>query len=298
MNEELSTGQIFHIIDEAKKYNMKEVLLTGGEPFLRNDIFEICRYSHDKGLITIITTNGALIDNNMADAIAKSKANHIHFSLDGLEETHNFFRGSGVFEKAINAINILNEKRKNNGSFSIGIALTVMDKNVGELYEIFKLADDLNVDAINFQPLINNNANFMDKSLPPFWVKGENIPILEEEIKKIREYKPKHITIDEEPRLELLVKYYDGTLTRKDWICFGGFKTAFICFSKNEPLVYSCHGVCGNLDNMPLKKVWKSKEAYKLRFHSRNCKNLCMQSCYSYEKAQSLTNLLRDYIRK
>ncbi|NQU19302.1 radical SAM protein [bacterium] len=293
--EELSTKQIFHIIDEAYVYGIKEVLLTGGEPFIRNDIFKICEYAHQKGLRSIITTNGVLIDESLAGQIAKSKVNHLHFSLDGLEKTNDFFRGQGVFEKAIGAINILNKKRKNNHSFSLGIAYTVMDNNVSEISEIIKLADDLGVDVINFQPLVCDNANFLNKNLPDYWVKKENVPVLSREIVKVKGYKPKHITIYEEPRLELLVKYYQGKLTRKDWVCFGGFKTVFICYEKNKPLVYSCHGICGNLDEISLKKAWESKEAYNLRIHSKNCKDLCMQSCYSHETAQSLFNLLNFY---
>jgi len=297
-DEELSTQQIFHIIDEARKYEIKEILLTGGEPFLRDDIFEICKYSYDRGLRSIITTNGVLIEHDLAEAIAESKISHIHFSLDGTEETNDFFRGRGVFKKIVAAINILDSKRKNGRFFSIGIACTVMDKNAGELYDIVKLADDLKADGINFQPLVNDNANFLDRRLPELWVKDENIHILKEEIDKIREHRFKHITIYEEPNLELLIKYYRRELTKKDWICFGGFKTVFICFSKNQPLVYSCHGICGNLDSISLKKAWTSKEAYKVRIHSKNCKNLCMQSCYSYETAQSLSNLIKPYLKK
>lgn len=296
--EELSTQQVFHIINEAKNYGISQVVLTGGEPFLREDIFRICEYSYDKGLRSVITTNGTLINNDMVAAIAKSRVNHIHFSLDGLEETNDSFRGSGVFKKVIDTINILNEKRRNNGSFSIGIACTVMDRNVREIYEIVKLADGLSVDVINFQPLISNNANFLDKTLPEFWVKNENISALKEEIIKIREYKPRYTTIYEEPHLELLVKYYERELTQKDWVCFGGFKTVFICFSKNEPLVYSCHGICGNLDKISLKEAWTSREAHGLRLHSKNCKDLCMQSCCSRESVQSLNNLVKLYSRK
>lgn len=296
--EELSTKQIFHIIDEAADYGIREVLLTGGEPFLREDIFNICKYSYSRGLRSIITTNGILIDDNVAGAILDSRVNHVHFSLDGLEETNDFFRAKGVFKKTIEAIMILNDKRKENHPFSIGIAFTVMDNNVRELSKIVELADNLNIDVINFQPLVNDNANFLNKSLSSFWVKKENIPILKEEITRIRKYKPKHVSIYEEPGLELLIKYYQGKLTRKDWVCFGGFKTVFICYSKNEPLVYSCHGICGNLERVSLRRAWASKEAYKLRLHSKNCKDLCMQSCYSQESTQSLSNLVRFYIRK
>lgn len=296
--EELSIKQLFHAIDEAADYGIREVLFTGGEPFLREDIFKICEYSYNKGLRSIITTNGAVIDTNIAEAIVKSKINHIHFSLDGLEETNDFFRGKGVFNRVLEAIDILNEKRRNNRSFSIGIACTVMDNNVKELGGIVKLADELNVDVINFQPLVTDNANFLNKSLPLFWVKKENIPILKQELIKIRDYKSKHVTIYEEPRLEFLVKYYERRLSRRDWLCFGGYKTVFICYSKREPLVYSCHGICGNLDKISLKKAWQSKEAYKLRIHSKNCKNLCMQSCYSLEAAQGFGNLVKICLQK
>lgn len=295
--EELSTEQIFHIIDQARDYGIRELLLTGGEPFLRSDIFKICEYADSRGLRSVITTNG-LIDGALAEQIAKSKISHIHISLDGLKETNDFFRGRGVFNKIIEGIKFLEEKRKSNSFFSLGIACTIMDKNVKELYELVKLAEDLNVDVINFQPLVNDNANFLNKDLSPFWVKEENIPVLRKEIARIRGYWPRRITIYEEPRLELLIKYYRGQLTRKDWICFGGFKTAFICYSKNEPLVYSCHGICGNLDKISLKKAWKSKEAYQLRLHSKRCKDLCMQSCYSKEHAQCLKNLFRSSLKK
>lgn len=296
--EELSTAKLLRIIDEAVDYGVKELLLTGGEPFLRKDIFEICDYSSKKGLRNIVTTNGVLIDDALAESIVNSKLNHIHFSLDGLEATNDFFRGVGSFKKTMQGIRLLNAKRSVGRFLSIGIALTVMDRNVKELSEIIKLADDLNVDVINLQPLIKDNANFMDKDLPGFWLKDDSIVVLKEEISKIRGLRFRHLTIYEEPHLELLVKYYQSKLTKREWVCFGGFKTVFICYSKKEPLVYTCHGICGNLDETSLRKAWVSKEAHKLRLHSQSCQNLCMQSCYSKESAQSLINLAKCGIRR
>lgn len=291
--DELTIDQIFHVIDEAKNNKIKQILFTGGEPFLRQDIFKICEYSFERGLISIITTNGVLIDCKIAEAIVNAKINHIHFSLDGLEEANDFFRGSGVFKRVIKAIQLLNEKRNKSNFFSIGIACTVMNKNVKDLFEIVQLADTLHVDSINFQPLIKDNTNFINQGQTDLWLKDNDIHILEEEILKINDFKPKYATIYKEPGLELLVKYYRGKLTKRDWVCFGGFKTAFICYEKGEPLVYSCHGICGNLDKGSFKKSWVSEEAYKLRINSRACRNLCLQTCYSKESAQSLANLLK-----
>lgn len=292
-DQELSTAQILHIIDEAHGYGIKEILLTGGEPFLREDLFEIARYCHGKGLRSIVTTNGTLINELMVESIINSEISHLHFSIDGLGPTNDYFRGPGAFDKIIKAVKLLSEKRKKDHFFSLGFACTVMDNNVDQLSDLVKLADNLDIDVINFQPLVKDNSNFLDKTLPLFWVKQENIPVLSEEIRKIRDYKGKHITIYEEPHLELLIKYYKGQLSRKDWTCFGGFKTVFICFSNKQPLVYSCHGVCGNLDEVKLKAAWLSPDAYKLRVHSRKCKDLCLQSCYSEESSGSLNNVLK-----
>ena len=294
-DQELSTAQILHAIDEAQGYGIKEILLTGGEPFLREDLFQITKYCFNKGLRSIVTTNGTLINDQLAEPIINSKISHLHFSIDGLEETNDYFRGPGAFGKIVKAVNLLNRMREKESFFSIGFACTVMDTNVNQLLGLVKLADDLNVDVINFQPLVKDNSNFLDKTLPLFWVKKENIPILTDEIKKIRDYKLRHVTVYEEPRLELLIKYYKGQLTRKDWSCFGGFKTVFICFSKNQPLAYSCHGICGNLDEITLKAAWLSQDAHKLRVHSKKCKDLCLQSCYSHESSGSLINVFKAF---
>ncbi len=292
-DQELSTVQVLHAIDEAKSYGIQEVLLTGGEPFLREDLFEITRYCQSKGLRSIITTNGTLINEALADSIAGSGISHLHFSIDGLEEVNDYFRGPGAFNKIIKAVNLLSEKRKKGRFFSLGFACTVMDNNAGQLSGLVRLADDLDIDVINFQPLVKDNSNFLDKTLPLFWVKKENIPVLSDEIMKIRSYRSKHIGVYEEPRLELLIAYYKGQLSRKEWTCFGGFKTVFICFSEKQPLIYSCHGICGNLDKVKLKSAWLSQEAYRLRVHSSRCKNLCLQSCYSRESCGSLSNLFK-----
>jgi len=297
-DQELSTTQILHIVREARKYGAEEILLTGGEPFLREDLFEIANFCHSKGLRSIITTNGTLIDGRIAELIINSRMDHIHFSVDGMGRTNDHFRGQGTFDKIVESVKLLDALRQKGNSFSLGFACTVMDGNIKELYELVKLADNLNVDSINFQPLVNDNSNFIHKQLSPFWVKRENIELLKSELSKIKKYSPKHITIYEEPRLELLVDYYNGTLKKGDWKCFGGFKTVFICFEKNRPLVYSCHGICGNLDEVSLKDAWHSKEAYKLRIHSSECKDLCLQSCYSLEESSSLINSVKEILRK
>ena len=184
-HEEMPMRQIFHVLDEAAGFGIKKIVFTGGEPFLRNDIFEICDYSSSKGLHNTITTNGVLIDDGLVGKISNSKINHIHFSIDGKEKTHDFFRGEGAFKKTTAAIALLHNKRKSGNFFSMGIACTVMDMNAHELFDLLKLAEALGADLINYQPLIGNNADFSNKNISSFWLKEAQLPILKEEIARI-----------------------------------------------------------------------------------------------------------------
>lgn len=81
--EELSAEQVKSIIDQAAFYGIKQLVLTGGEPFLWPDLFEISRYSAMKGLITVVTTNGTLLDEAGLTSLCTAKINHLHFPSMG-----------------------------------------------------------------------------------------------------------------------------------------------------------------------------------------------------------------------
>ena len=290
-DEELTSAQVKGLVDEAAASGIKELVLTGGEPMLRDDIFDICRYAASRGLKSIVTTNGTLLGYDLCEKLAASGVAHVHISVDGLEITHDSLRGLGTFGKIVKGIGFLNEFRLNRRFFSLGLACTVMDANVGELSKIAELADDLKIDSISFQPLVSDNANFTELSECFGWVQKNRLGVLKDEIEKIKTARYRTVRLYEEPDLRLLIKYYAGTLTQKDWACFGGFKTMFICFSNKIPYVYSCHGLCGDLSRSSLKEAWRSKEARELRRHSKTCTRLCLQACYSKEAAGSLKHL-------
>lgn len=294
--EELTSAQVRRLVDEAAALGVRELVLTGGEPMLRGDIFDICHYANFRGLKCIVTTNGTLFSYDFCEKLAESGVAHIHISVDGLEITQDSLRGLGTFEKIVKGIGFLNEFRFSKRFFSLGFACTVMNVNVGELSKIAQLADDLKIDSISFQPLVSDNANFTESSECSGWVEKNRLGVLKDEVEKIKTARYRCVRLYEEPNLELLIKYYDGTLTQKDWVCFGGFKTIFVCFSKNTPYAYSCHGLCGDLSRYSLKQAWMSEEALKLRRHSKKCRRLCLQTCYSKEAAGSLRRLVKHLV--
>jgi len=290
---ELSKEVILGIIAQASALGIKEAVLTGGEPFLRKDVFDILNYCRLKSMRWVITTNGTLINQDLAQKLVRLGPGHLHFSLDGLEKTNDFLRGKGSFRRTVEAIKIINALRNKKGSaLSVGIACTVMDQNLDDLFGLLEYADAINVDVVNFQPVLKNNANTPDRQESDFWVDTNKLAMLDNTIKEIKNYRGRHVNVYQEPDLQLFSKYYRRNLYKSDWKCFGGYKTIFICVGDDgSPLVYTCHGICGNLNELPLKRAWVSQSAQRLRKESKKCKELCLQSCYSREESSNLLNV-------
>lgn len=298
--KELSKEAILDIINQASAMGIKEAVLTGGEPFLRKDTLDLLNHCRLKSIRWVVTTNGTVISPDLAEKLVSLGNGHLHFSLEGLEKTNDLFRGEGSFKKTTDAIKQINELRNKNGStLSLGIACTVMSQNLDDLFGLLEYADTIGVDVINFQPLLKNNANTPDRSESDFWISSNKLLDLDNTIHKIKNYHGRHVNVYQEPDLRLFSKYYRRKLRKSDWRCFGGYKTIFISKGDaGEPLVYTCHGICGNLNEVSLRKAWTSREARKLRMHSANCADLCIQSCYSREASGNLRNALGLQNRK
>ena len=107
VTDELSTVECFRVIDQMAEVNPNAVLiLTGGEPLLRKDIFEISRYASDKGFMTVLGTNGIPITDGVAKKIKESGIKGVGVSLDSLNpERHDSFRGiNGAWDNTIKGI--------------------------------------------------------------------------------------------------------------------------------------------------------------------------------------------------
>ncbi|MCX7965000.1 MAG: radical SAM protein [Syntrophorhabdaceae bacterium] len=142
--DELSTDECKKIIDEIALFSDPTIILTGGEPLLREDIFEIAQYGSKKGLRLVMATNGTLLDKERASKCKESGIKRISISIDGKDKTtHDAFRGErGAFEAAINATNVLN---KTGLPFQINTTITY--ENINDLEDIYRLVKDLGASA-------------------------------------------------------------------------------------------------------------------------------------------------------
>ncbi|MBF0542271.1 MAG: radical SAM protein [Nitrospirae bacterium] len=141
---DFSLNEAKRIIDDIASYAAPVMVLSGGEPLLRSDVFEIAKYGTDKGFRMCMATNGALVTDETCVKIKESGIKIVSLSLDGASSAiHDNFRSQdGAFDGCINAAN----KFKTHGiEFIINSSFT--KRNQGEIPKIYKLAKELGATA-------------------------------------------------------------------------------------------------------------------------------------------------------
>ena len=114
---EVSIGEWKNLIDTLSKITVPERIrlhFGGGEPFLKDGIFDLIQFGAQKNFKTMVTSNGFLVDSEIAGKISDSGLKHITFSLDGLQEkVHDYLRGKkGSQAKVLKAIEHIGNLQK------------------------------------------------------------------------------------------------------------------------------------------------------------------------------------------
>lgn len=148
---ELTTEESFGLIDQIAEVARPVLILSGGEPLYRQDIFDIGAYGRSKGFRMALATNGTAIDRPTAARIRDTGFSRVAISLDGAAApTHDAFRGiPGSHEKAIDGLRFLRE-----AGVSIQINSTIAKHNVAELPAMLDLALSLGADALHIFMLV------------------------------------------------------------------------------------------------------------------------------------------------
>ncbi len=141
--DELSTDAAKMLIHQITEVSRPLLILSGGEPLLREDIYEIIRYGVDRGLRMGMGSNGMLIDNEVTRRLEDAGMGTVAISLDSsVPERHDEFRGvKGCWEHAVNAIKSLKKSR-----IQVQVNSTVTPQNYDEVDDIMSLAESLGVE--------------------------------------------------------------------------------------------------------------------------------------------------------
>lgn len=139
---ELGTDEVFAVMDDLKRFRVPVLILSGGEPLLRPDIFDISRRAKAMGFYVGLSSNGTLIDAGTIDAIAAVGYDYVGISIDGLEETHDRFRRKeGAFREALRGVRLCRER-----GLKVGLRFTLTRDNAQDLPALLDLMETEGVD--------------------------------------------------------------------------------------------------------------------------------------------------------
>ncbi|WNJ99558.1 heme d1 biosynthesis radical SAM protein NirJ [Thalassospiraceae bacterium LMO-JJ14] len=139
---ELSTKEVFSVMDDLWSFGVRVLILSGGEPLLRPDIFEISRRAKEMGFYAGLSTNGTLIDEANIKDIAAAEYDYVGISLDGIGATHDAFRGqTGAFDKSLLAAKLCAKH-----DLKVGLRFTMTLDNAHQLPDLLHLIEDEDID--------------------------------------------------------------------------------------------------------------------------------------------------------
>jgi radical SAM enzyme (rSAM/lipoprotein system) len=144
--EELPKEKVLRVFRNiAENYEAKDVMVavTGGEPLVRKDLFEILSEVSSMGFPWGMVTNGMLVDEKMVERCAESGMKTVSVSLDGLSQAHNWLRNSEIsYDRAVNALRLFLKS----GKFSVVEVITCVNaENINQLEDMYKLLKDIGV---------------------------------------------------------------------------------------------------------------------------------------------------------
>jgi len=299
--EELSTEEILNTIEQIADWSKgAEVVFSGGEPFIRKDIFKLIDSVCRRKLKLSINTNGSFIDKVAAEKLTSYPVYHINFSLDGDNpKTNDAIRGPGVFLRVLEALQFINEaKQKNETPFPLlSLNVTIMKENIAGISNLIPLAKKYKVNNVFFQPVVLDNTNVQksDESICP---DQSELGFLTEVLKKVAWEAAREGIYAQLPDLQLLGDYFmpaeNNSLKRK-WRCFVGYNRMSISSFGH---VYSCSEKFGEIRENTLKEIWYSKKAAGIRKKFNNCKKFCLQTCYAKPEAETLRRVIWSLFKK
>lgn len=258
LRDELTTDEIEQALKSiADKYDSSKILLniTGGEPLVREDLFEVMRFATDLGFNWGMTTNGILIDDDIIKKMIDTKMTTISISLDGLQKSHDEFRGvNGAFKKTVEGI----KKLKQANFLNILQVTTVINKlNIEELDDLYEFIKMLHLDSwrvVNMDPI----GRAMDNSDLALG-KDEYLKLINF-IKDNRKKSKMDITYGCSHYLGLK---YEKEVRNNMFFCFTGFNTASILYNGD---IFVCPNVerrpeliQGNIRKDDFVDVWENK---------------------------------------
>lgn len=269
--DELDTAKCLEILEQISRVGKPIIILTGGEPLLREDVFDLAGHGTEMGLRMVMATNGTLLTPGIVEKIKASGIKRVSISVDGADEgQHDQFRKvPGAFSQAMEGIQLLK-----NGGVEFQINTTVTRHNTNEIKDILNMAVRLGAAAHHIfllvptgraKEMVNQeiDAQEYEKLLHWFYHMRDKVPLNLKATCAPHYYR---ILRQEAHAKGEKVDYETYGLDAVTRGCLGG--TAF-CFVSYKGIVQPCGYLeveCGDLRNSTFESAWEDSEVFnKLR---------------------------------
>jgi len=265
---ELDTAEAFRLLDQIADVGDPIVILTGGEPLLRKDIFDIAAYGTAKGLRMVMAPNGTLITEAVAKKLIDSGIKRISISLDGATpQSHDSFRKvDGAFDGAVAAMKIAKK-----AGLDFQVNTTITKTNLEEIPKIQELAVSLGAVAHHIFLLVPTgrgkyivdkeiNAAEYEETLNWFYDQRDKTPLELKATCAPHYYRILRQRAGKEGKSVSFDTHGLDAVTRG---CLGGIG---FCFVSHRGDVQPCGFLaanCGNVRRQSFADIWHHAEVFK-----------------------------------
>lgn len=135
---ELGTAEAMAVMEDLRAFGVPVLILSGGEPLMRPDLFDLAHHAKSLGFYLALSTNGTLIDRDHIGPIAAVGFDYLGISLDGLQETHDRFRRRiGAFQASLNGLRLCRD-----AGIKVGMRFTLTRDNAQDLPALLDLMEE------------------------------------------------------------------------------------------------------------------------------------------------------------
>lgn len=286
---EMSIQECLRVVEQLAGLGTEIVTLSGGEPTLHKDWYQIACAIRDKGMIANMVTNGYELDNALANQMKKAGLVNVGISVDGTEQSHDRVRRKGSYKRSLNSLGILKKT-----GVKTAVLTTVNRYNIDELDDIHRVLIDHGVNKWRVhlgKPMGNMKTN---KELV---VKPDVLLSLLPALLRIKENSPLEVGIGDTIGYHSI---YDAKLRAMSWDgrvqCWGGCQAGLqVLGIESDGTVKGCLSIQpdadkaeqfseGNIRNRSLESIWSDRDcfAYNRRFSCNQLKGFCRKCEYRF----------------
>ncbi len=308
---ELTTEEIKSIIDQTAAWGVEVFNPLGGEPFMRGDIEEILSYAVRRGFYVTVTTNGTLLTEKRARAVAAIPSDRLHLnvSLDGDRSANDEIRGEGMWDRAIEGYQRIRAADAAAGNARRKIlANTILHaRNMTRFEAILDEQSDLGFDGVQILTLFRSSPEDSPPQSEALWFRAERIPelrrVTERLAQRAEKQGPAGYQIQNSPgELRRVPRYYTDEMAPLEAPCWAGWKELYInadgraimCDGKLDFLA----GGWGDVRQQTLRELWRDPALRQRREVVKACTTPCIQKCYLRPESDDAADLLTDGARQ